>query len=89
MVLFLFDIRRVPNEEDFQLIEWAVHHNLALLLILTKTDKVNHKEKRDFTARILQAFPAGNLHHLHYSVLKNQGRSELMAILNDALKGEE
>lgn len=89
MILFLFDIRRVPNEEDFQLIEWAVHHNLALLLVLTKTDKVNHKEKRDFTARILEAFPAANLHHLHYSVLKNQGRSELMAILNDALKDEE
>lgn len=88
MVLFLFDIRRVPNEEDFHLIEWAANQDLALLLILTKTDKVNHKEKRDFTARILQAFPSANLHHIHYSVLKNQGRSELMAILNDALQGE-
>jgi GTP-binding protein len=88
MILFLFDIRRVPNEEDYQLINWAAHHELALLLILTKTDKVNHKEKRDYTTRILEAFPVGNLHYIHYSVLKNQGRSELMAILNDALQGE-
>lgn len=88
MVLFLFDIRRTPNEEDYQLIEWAAHHNLALLLVLTKTDKVNQKEKRDYTKRILEGFPIGNLHYIHYSVLKNQGRSELMAILNDALEGE-
>jgi GTP-binding protein len=88
MILFLFDIRRSPNEEDFKLMEWAAHHDLALLLILTKTDKVNHKEKRDYTKRILEAFPVANLHHIHYSVLKNQGRSELMAILNDALEGE-
>ena len=86
--LFLFDIRRMPNEEDFRLIEWAAHHGIALVLILTKTDKLNQKDKRNNTKKILETFNTENLHHLFYSVHKNQGRRELMALINDALGGE-
>ncbi len=86
IIFFLFDIRRIPNKEDLEFLDWVAFHNYAMVLILTKVDKVNQKEKRDCTNRILDAFQAGNLHYIHYSVLKNQGRMELMAIINDALK---
>lgn len=89
LVLFLFDIRRIPNEEDKELIEWAISKNLALVLILTKIDKVNQKEKRENTKKILEVFNTENLHYIHYSVHKNQGRIELERLLNDALEGEE
>jgi GTP-binding protein len=85
LVLCLFDIRRTPNEEDKQLLEWAVKAEKAIILVLTKVDKVNANEKKSNTAKILKSFNYENLHVVHYSTTKNVGRKELVAMLNDAL----
>lgn len=89
LVLFLFDIRRTPNEEDRQLIEWASRQNLAVILVLTKTDKVKRNEKVANTAKILQAFDMIDLHHVHYSSVKNEGRDLLISMIREALIQEE
>ena len=88
LFLFLFDIRRMPNAEDKQLIEWAVQCGMAMILILTKTDKVKLGEKKLYTKKILEEFDTENLHHLHYSVTKNVGRKQLITMVKDALEGE-
>lgn len=84
MVLFLFDIRRIPNEEDKEFLEWAAHYDKAMILVLTKTDKVTQSEKITNTQKILKAFDTENLHYVHYSVVKNQGYRELVKMLRDA-----
>lgn len=88
LILFLFDIRRTPNQEDFQLIEWASHYQKAMILVLTKVDKVKPSEKEKNTRHIIEGFGAGNLHYTHYSTTKNIGRHVLMAMIQDALKDE-
>lgn len=88
VILFLFDIRRVPNQEDLQLVEWIAYHQKAMILILTKVDKVTLNEKKANTKKIIQVFNIENLHHLHYSVIKNVGRKELIHVLLDAVKDE-
>lgn len=80
-MLFLFDIRRTPNEEDLQLLEWIIQHQKATILILTKVDKVSLNEKKANTKNILETFQIENLHYLHYSVTKNIGRKELIHAL--------
>jgi GTP-binding protein len=89
LILFLFDIRRMPNEEDTQLLDWAIHAGKAVILVLTKVDKVTTNEKRAYTKKILDAFGVENLHHLHYSVPKNVGRKELMGMLKTAFAEEQ
>ena len=89
LILFLFDIRRLPNDEDKEFLEWAAHAQKAVVLVLTKVDKVTSNEKRANTQKILKAFDAENLHHLHYSVTKNIGRKQLIKIIIDALKDEK
>ena len=88
LILFLFDIRRMPTEEDFQFLEWAVFYNKAVILVLTKIDKVNQSERTKQTKAILQAFNAQNLHYIHYSVPLKRGRHELVKMMNDALQNE-
>jgi GTP-binding protein len=88
VILFLFDIRRIPGEEDRQLMEWVATHHKAMILVLTKVDKVNQSERVANTRQILTAFNTGNLHYVHYSVPKNVGRRELMHLLLDAIKDE-
>jgi GTP-binding protein len=88
VILLLFDIRRIPNDEDKEFLGWAAHHNKAVILVLTKVDKVKLNEKKANTSKILEAFNCGNLHYIHYSTTKNVGRKELIAILTDALHDE-
>ena len=86
LVLFLFDIRRVPNEDDQLMMEWLIHAGHAIIMVLTKVDKVGTSEKNANTAKILKAFDLQNLHYVHYSSSKNVGRQKLIAMINDALK---
>jgi len=89
LVLFLIDIRRIPNEDDLQFFDWIVHSRKGMILVLTKVDKVKRNEKKVNTARILEALRASNIHYVYYSATKNQGRRELSAMIADALKVEK
>ena len=80
VVLFLFDIRRIPNEEDCLFLEWMASREKAVILIITKCDKVTLNEKNANTRKILAAFNCENLHYIHYSSTKNVGRKELIKV---------
>jgi GTP-binding protein len=88
LILFLFDIRRMPNEDDRILLDWIIHNQKAMILVFTKVDKVKLNEKKANTQKILAALNVDNLHYTHYSATKNQGRKELMHMIIDAMKDE-
>lgn len=88
LILYLFDIRRIPNEEDIQFLEWMAMAGKAVILVLTKVDKVKLNEKKQATQKIMESFGAENLHFVHYSSTKNAGRKELIAMIQDALSEE-
>lgn len=83
LILFLFDIRRIPNDEDREFLEWATYYNKPLILVLTKVDKVTQNEKSRNTKKILEAFNCADVPHVHYSVVKNQGYKELFKMIRD------
>jgi GTP-binding protein len=85
LILFLFDIRRQPNAE---VLEWAAHYQKAVILVLTKVDKVTQNEKKAYSKKIIDAFDSENLHFVHYSVIKNWGHKELTKMINEALHEE-
>lgn len=89
IVLFLFDIRRMPNADDFQMMEWLLQSGKAVILVITKVDKVSKNQRKAQTQKILQAFNVENLYHVHYSATKNVGRKELISMINDAMHGED
>lgn len=88
LILFLMDIRRIPNQDDLQFLDWVVHCQKSMILVLTKVDKVKRDERKANTSKILEALGAGNIHHVNYSATKNQGRRELLAMIHDALHEE-
>lgn len=87
MMFLLFDIRRIPNDEDKLMLEWARYHQVPAVLVLTKVDKVSANEKRAQTQKILNAFDDESLAYLHYSATKNIGRKELIHKLEEGLWG--
>lgn len=82
-ILFLFDIRRTPNDDDKKLMEWIAFHQKALFLILTKVDKVSQNEKKANTLKIIESFGIPDLKYVHYSSTKNVGRKELIQMLGE------
>lgn len=85
LILFLMDIRREPNAEDIEMINWILHSQKAMILVLTKTDKVNQSEKLHNTKRILEAINLENLYYVYYSTIKGGGRFPLIKMICDAL----
>lgn len=88
LILFLLDIRRIPNQEDLQLLSWISRSNKGMILVLTKTDKLNQKERRLQTEEIFKTLAAANIHFVHYSTMRQEGRRELSRMLRDAIQDE-
>lgn len=88
LILFLFDIRRIPNDEDKLFLEWAAARQKAVILVITKVDKVTLNQRNSNTKKILDAFNCENLYYTYYSTTKNIGRKELITLIIDALKEE-
>jgi GTP-binding protein len=45
-VVFIFDIRRVPREEDIRFLDWLEEFGVPTIPVITKIDKIN-RSKRD------------------------------------------
>ncbi len=89
LILFLLDIRRDPKEEELQLLHWISAAEKAMILVLTKVDKLNQSERIKRTQAVLEALPADNLYHVLYSAPKNVGRPQLIKLICEALADEE
>lgn len=86
LLLFLIDIRHVPNEEDFMLAEWVAAAGKKLILVLTKVDKVTTNERNANRKKIIETFPSHFIHDtVVYSSTKNVGRRELIGAIQRAL----
>lgn len=88
LILFLIDIRRIPNDDDKLFVNWVISQKKAMILVLTKVDKVNQKERKANTKVILDELALDQLHHVQYSVHKKSGRKELVFMINEALADE-
>lgn len=88
LILFLFDCRRLPNDEDKLFLEWVAARELSLILVLTKVDKLSNNERKNQLRKILSEFNSENLYYTYYSVTKDIGRQSLIGMLLDALNEE-
>jgi GTP-binding protein len=55
-VVLLMDIRRTPKAEEFNLMDWLRHHQIPMILVLTKADKLSKTQQtkqRKIAAEVL------------------------------------
>ncbi|HKI50969.1 MAG TPA: ribosome biogenesis GTP-binding protein YihA/YsxC [Geothermobacteraceae bacterium] len=84
-LVILFDIRRVPREEDIQLLDWLEEFGVPTIPVVTKADKVSRNQRR----KHLQAIAAATGLPLDafsvFSALSKEGRDEIWERIEDAL----
>ena len=81
----LIDARRVPMDSDIDMFRWLVEHDLPVLVVATKVDKVGKTALGKQLAAMKRTLGVPELDVLPYSSLKNEGRSELLDVIASAL----
>ncbi len=73
-VAIIMDIRRLPREEEQNLIGWLAHYSIASILVLTKTDKLSKTKLIKQQAAIVNALAVAKEDVILFSAKTRRGR---------------
>ena len=85
MIILLIDSRRLPTEEDIAIVQWAQHNKKPVLLIFTKSDTLDERERKSNGEKALQLLPVEQT--LSYSIKDARSRQNLITTINKILNG--
>jgi GTP-binding protein len=80
-VVVILDIRRTPNEEDAQLLNWLDRREIPSVLIVTKADKLSKTAQAKQRTLIAAALEVEPDELVLFSAKTRQGREELWRTL--------
>jgi GTP-binding protein len=73
-VVIIMDIRRLPREEEQNLIHWLAHYSIASILVLTKTDKLSKTKLIKQQAAIVKALAVAKEDVILFSAKTRRGK---------------
>ncbi len=73
-VVIILDIRRQPQEEEHNLIDWLAHYAIASIVVLTKTDKLSKTKVIKQQAAIVETLAAAKEDMILFSAKTRKGR---------------
>ncbi|RMF94555.1 MAG: YihA family ribosome biogenesis GTP-binding protein [Candidatus Schekmanbacteria bacterium] len=85
IIVFLLDIRVEPSEEDFQMKEWAKYHNVPLIFVFTKSDKLSSNKLINRKKRLIEALSIADEEVVMYSSKTGRGKDELLRKINQKI----
>lgn len=89
LVFVLLDIRRVPSEEDMEMLVWLDHHDIPFKIIFTKMDKVSNNEKFKCLKDIKKKVEFHNDDVFFHSSLNDTGKEDILNYIESLLIKEE
>lgn len=92
LIFVLLDIRRVPSQEDIEMLHWLDHYHIPFKIIFTKMDKVSGNEKVKCLKEIRKKLDFHNDDVLFHSSLNHTGRQDVLDFMGKYLeehKGDE
>ena len=85
-VIQLLDIRHPPTEKDIAMKQWLEHHEIPILLVATKIDKVSRNEKNKNLAVIKKTMNLSpDQNPIVFSAESGEGLTELKEALEEIL----
>lgn len=84
-VCLLLDIRHAPMPSDSKMFDWLVSHDIPVLVIATKADKLGRTAREKQLSLMRKTLGVPDLSILPYSVPKNEGRTELLDVMKEYL----
>lgn len=87
-LLLLFDIRRVPQQEELQLLDWLEEFEIPTIPVITKVDKISRTRREKQIRPILEATGLPRDAFTLFSALTREGRDEIWQRIEVALDDE-
>jgi GTP-binding protein len=76
-VVAIMDIRRIPRQEELNLLGWLAHYSIAGILVLTKTDKLSKNKQTKQQHLIARALERETEDFILFSAKTRRGRDAL------------
>jgi GTP-binding protein len=89
VVILLFDIRRVPRDEELQLLDWLEELNIPTIPVITKVDKVTKNRRSAQIRPILEATGLPQEAFSFFSAHTREGREDVLQRIENALATPE
>lgn len=84
-VVLLFDIRRTPNSDDIQMLDWLEEYGVPTIPVVTKVDKVSMGRRLEHVAKIAREAGLPAQAFSCFSATTKEGRDEVWERIEDAL----
>ena len=85
LVFVLLDIRRVPSDEDIEMLEWLEYNEMDYKIIFTKIDKLSNNERAKQLKAIKTRLVFEKEDVFFHSSLTNKGRDEILTFIEEKL----
>nr|WP_314532499.1 ribosome biogenesis GTP-binding protein YihA/YsxC [uncultured Fusobacterium sp.] len=85
LIFVLLDIRRIPSEEDIEMLKWLEYNNMDYKIIFTKIDKLSNNEKFRQLKEIKTRLVFDNEDVFFHSSQTNKGREEILNFMQEEL----
>lgn len=89
IIFLLLDIRRIPNQDDINMLEWLEHYNIEYYIIFTKNDKLSNNERFRQLKEIKKKIEFNNEDVFFHSSLKNTGTEEIISFIERRINEED
>jgi GTP-binding protein len=88
-VVLILDIRRIPSDEDLQMLTWLQAYGREAIIVLTKCDKVSKVERAKQTALISTRLQMDAQQLLHFSSLNKEGKDKVWKAIEFTLESQD
>ena len=85
LVFVLLDIRRVPSDEDIEMLEWLEYNDMDYKIIFTKIDKLSNNERAKQLKAIKTRLVFDNEDVFFHSSLTSKGKEEILNFIEEKL----
>jgi GTP-binding protein len=77
LVLLILDVRRIPCQEDIELIGWFDFYQIPRLIVLNKIDKLSRAKLKKQIELIKKSLPLKDNNPILFSTVTKEGKEEI------------
>ena len=88
-VVVIMDIRRIPKQEERNLLGWLKHYSINGILVLTKTDKLSKNKQTKQHQLIAQALNRDKGEFILFSAKSRRGKDALWSTILSLVEFED
>ncbi len=87
-VVVIMDIRRIPREEEHNLIAWLAHYSIACVFVLTKADKLSNTKQGKQRIAVAGSLAVDSSELILFSAKSRKGREDVWKAIEHLLAND-